>query len=147
MAITKTDFINYTRCRRYPALENIRKEKLSSNLSVEEYIKEENDEKLKEIMYMIFDTDTESGEEIDLTKKVDKQLNAMMDYYKEIEILAALQVEKTFGGKSIYSKETFMQESFDYDINGIKYLCYVDIYNESNDEINIIEVKATTNRK
>lgn len=147
MAITKTDFINYTRCKRYPALENIRKEKLSSNLSVEEYIKEENNEKLKEIMYMIFDTDAESGEEIDLTKKVDKQLNAMMDYYKEIEILAALQVEKTFGGKSIYSKETFMQESFDYDINGIKYLCYVDIYNESNNDINIIEVKATTNRK
>ena len=147
MAITKTDFINYTRCRRYPALENIRKEKLESDLTVEEYLKEENKEKLREIMGMLFDTDEETGEEVDLTKKVDKQLNAMMDYYKEIEVLAALEVEKTFGGKSIYSKDTFMQESFDYDINGIKYLCYVDIYNECNDEINIIEVKATTNRK
>ena len=28
VAITKTNFVNYTRCRRYPALENIRKEKL-----------------------------------------------------------------------------------------------------------------------
>ena len=147
VAITKTDFINYTRCRRYPALENIRKEKLESDLTVEEYLKEENKEKLREIMGMLFDTDEETGEEVDLTKKVDKQLNAMMDYYKEIEVLAALEVEKTFGGKSIYSKDTFMQESFDYDLNGIKYLCYVDIYNECNDEINIIEVKATTNRK
>ena len=147
MAITKTDFINYTRCRRYPALENIRKEKLESDLTVEEYLKEENKEKLREIMGMLFEADEETGEEVDLTKKVDKQLNAMMDYYKEIEVLAALEVEKTFGGKSIYSKDTFMQESFDYDINGIKYLCYVDIYNECNDEINIIEVKATTNRK
>ena len=106
MAITKTDFINYTRCRRYPALENIRQDKLESNLTVEEYLREENNEKLKEIMSMLFDTDEETGEETDLTKKVDKQLNAMMDYYKEIEILAASQVERTFGGKSIYSKDT-----------------------------------------
>ena len=147
MAITKTDFINYTRCRRYPALENIRQDKLESNLTVEEYLREENNEKLKEIMSMLFDTDEETGEETDLTKKIDKQLNAMMDYYKEIEILAASQVERTFGGKSIYSKDTFMQESFDYDLNGIKYMCYVDIYNENKDDINIIEVKATTNRK
>ena len=147
MAITKTDFINYTRCRRYPALENIRKEKLESKVSVEEYIKEEKNERIKEMLTMLFETDEETGEDIDLTKKIDKQLEAMMDYYKEIEILAALHVEKVFGGKSTYSKETFMQESFDIDINGIKYLCYVDIYNESNNEINIIEVKATTNRK
>ena len=147
MAITKTDFVNYTRCRRYPALENIRKEKLESNISVEEYLKEEENEKIKEMLGMLFETDEETGEDIDLTKKIDKQLEAMMDYYKEIEVLAALYVEKVFGGKSTYSKETFMQESFDVDINGIKYLCYVDIYNESNNEINIIEVKATTNRK
>ena len=32
MAISKTNFINYTRCKRFVALENIRKDKLSSKL-------------------------------------------------------------------------------------------------------------------
>ena len=59
MAITKTDFINYTRCRRYPALENIRKEKLESKVSVEEYIKEEKNERIKEMLTMLFETDEE----------------------------------------------------------------------------------------
>ena len=32
MAITKTDFINYTRCPRYVALLNIKKDKLKSEM-------------------------------------------------------------------------------------------------------------------
>ena len=41
MAITKTDFINYTRCPRYVALLNIKKDKLKSEITYEEYKKEE----------------------------------------------------------------------------------------------------------
>ncbi len=145
MAITKTDFINYTRCKRYAALEEIRKEKLSSSMSIEEYKKQEEDEKTTEILENMFRE--EDGEEIDLTVKKDKQLEAMLEYYKEVELLAALHVHKTFGGFSIFSEETFKQESFDFEKNGIRYLCYVDIYNEKDDVINIIEVKATTSRK
>ena len=145
MAITKTDFVNYTRCRRYVALEEIRKDKLTSGCTLEEYKKQEIDEEIKDILGGMFSIDAETEEDIDLTVKEDKQLNAMMEYYKEVEILAALEVERVFGGKSTYSKDTFMQESFDADINGIKYLCYVDIYNESNDAINIIEVKLQMN--
>ena len=145
MAITKTDFINYTRCRRYAALEEIKKEKLSSSLTIEEYRKQENDEIIRDILGNMFSE--EDGEEVDLTIKHDKQLEAMMDYYKEVEFLAAKQVKKVFGGDTIFSEDTFRQESFDFQKNGIKYLCYVDIYNEVNDEINIIEVKATTSKK
>ena len=145
MAITKTDFINYTRCRRYAALEEIKKEKLSASLTIEEYRKQENDEIIREILGNMFSE--EDGEEVDLTIKHDKQLEAMMDYYKEVEFLAAKQVKKVFGGDTIFSEDTFRQESFDFQKNGIKYLCYVDIYNEVNDEINIIEVKATTSKK
>ena len=36
---------------------------------------------------------------------------------------------------------------FKYDLHGHTYRCYVDIYNENENEINIIEVKATTNKK
>lgn len=147
MAITKTDFINYTRCKRYGALEELKKDKLDSKMTIEEYKKEENDEKALEILSNIYEIDEESGEEIDTTIKTDKQLEAMLDYYKEVELLAGLHVEKVFGGKSIYSLETYNQESFDFSKNGIRYLCFVDIYNEKDNEINIIEVKATTCKK
>jgi len=68
----------------------------------------------------------------------------MMDYYKQVELEAGKLTEKYFKGKTIYSKDTYTQECFDFNRNGIKYLCYVDIYNENDDGINIIEVKATT---
>ena len=45
MAITKTDFINYTRCRRYGALEEIHEDKIDSDMTLEEYIKEEEKDK------------------------------------------------------------------------------------------------------
>ncbi len=41
MAITKTKFINYSRCPRYVALDDLKKEKLDSMVSLEDYKKEE----------------------------------------------------------------------------------------------------------
>ncbi len=146
MAITKTNFVNYTRCSRYVAIENIRKDKLTSKMTIEQYKKEEQSEEIKEILDTLFET-SETGEEIDLTKTVDKQLEAMMDYYKEVELEAGRIVKNMFGGKTTYSESTYTQESFDFSLNGINYLCYVDIYNEQDNCINIIEVKATTSRK
>lgn len=145
MAITKTDFINYTRCKRYASLENLHKDKLDSDMSLSEYLKYEENEKYKEMLGSMFE-ETEEGE-VDKTIKIDIQLNAMMEYYKEVELTAGKEVERIFGGETIYSEDTYRQESFDFSKNGIKYLCFVDIYNESNDEINIIEVKDTTSRK
>lgn len=145
MAITKTDFINYTRCKRYASLEEIRKEKISSDMTIEEYKKSEEDERIKELVGSMFESNDE--EDIDLTIKVDKQLEVLMPYYKQVELNAGKLVEKFFGGNSIYSLDTYNQESFSFGLNGIKYLCFVDIYNESNGEINIIEVKATTSKK
>lgn len=145
MAITKTDFINYTRCRRYPALEEIHNDKLTSDMSLEEYLKQEENDKYKELLGGMFEISDD--EETDKTEKVDIQLNAMMEYYKEVELTTGLEVERIFGGTNVYSLDTYKQESFSFSKNGIKYLCFVDIYNESNDEINIIEVKATTSRK
>ncbi len=141
MAITKTDFINYTRCKRYYNLETIRKDKLTSKMTIEEYLNEENDSKIKEILSDIFDT-----EDTDTTIKIDKQLEAMLDYYKEVELLTGDMAKEIFDGTTTYSEDTYKQESFEYEENGIRYLCYVDIYNESESTINIIEVKATTSR-
>ena len=147
MAITKTNFINFTRCPRYAGLEEVKKEKLEADISLEKYKEEEKEERLKEIADGMFEIDEESGEEIDLVDKVDRQLEAMMDYYKIVEIEAGRISEKTFGGNSVYAEKTKDQECFDFSMHGIRYMCYVDIYNENNQGINIIEVKATTSKK
>ncbi len=147
MAITKTNFINYTRCPRYAALEEVKKERLDADIDYQNYKNQELQEKLEELADSMFEINEENGEEIDLIDKVDRQLEAMMDYYKIVELEAGRISEKTFGGSSIYSEKTKDQECFDFSLHGIKYLCYVDIYNESGKEINIIEVKATTSKK
>ena len=69
MAITKTNFINYTRCRRYCALENIRKDKLDSKMTIEEYMKENEKEEYRELLESMFES-TDDGD-TDLTKKED----------------------------------------------------------------------------
>ena len=144
MAITKTDFINYTRCSRYTALSEIHKEKLDADISYEEYKEQEKEEQIKELLSGMFEDDTY---ETDLTKKENKQLNAMLPYYKLVELEAGRITKEYFSGETIYAEETFSQESFECNKNGIKYICYIDIYNEKNEEVNIIEVKATTSSK
>lgn len=146
MAITKTNFINYSRCKRYVALDEVKNERLNSDISYEEYMNEELEEKIKELVGEMYSTD-EDGNEVDLINVEDPQLKVMMPYYKEIEMLAGRKAANLFGGETIYSLDTKTQESFDFDEDGVKYLCYVDIYNETSDEINIIEVKATTSNK
>lgn len=147
MAITKTDFINYTRCKRFAALEEIKREKLDADISYETYKKQEYNEKLDEIFSSMYEVNEETGEETDLITKIDRQLEAMMDYYKIVELEAGRIASNLFGGNSIYAENTKEQECFDFSLNGIHYLCYVDIYNENEDSINIIEVKATTSKK
>ncbi len=146
MAISKTNFINYTKCDRYSALEDIRKDKLLSKMSIEEYKKEEENEQIKELVGSMFETEEDSEEDIDLTRKEDPQLNTMLEYYKEVELETGYFVTKHFLGETVFSEDTYSQESFDFVENGIRYICYVDIFNKNNDEINIIEVKATTSK-
>lgn len=146
MALTKTNFINYSRCRRYVALDEVKKERLNADVSYEEYKEEELREEVRDIVGEMYSID-EDGNEIDNIDVEDPQLKVMLPYYKEIELLAGKKVEHLFGGNTMYSLDTKKQESFDFDEDGIKYLCYVDIYNETADEINIVEVKATTSNK
>ncbi len=142
MAITKTKFIEYTRCPRYVALNDLKKSRLSSMLSFAEYKEEEQEALKQELLSDMFDDNDN-----DLIEKEDAQLKAMMPYYSMVEILAGQTCKKYFKGTFKYSAETNMQESFDCKINGTRYLCYVDIFNEVEDHFNIIEVKATTSRK
>ena len=142
MAVSKTDFINYSRCPRYIVLDKIKKDKLDAEIDISEYKKQEKDSLIEELLGSMYDFEDDG--EVDLIDVPNRQLEAMMDYYKQVELEAGRLTEKYFGGKTIYSKETYNQECIDFNHNGIKYLCYVDVYNENDDGINIIEVKATT---
>lgn len=146
MAITKTNFINYTRCPRYVALEEIHQEKLMADVELAEYKREEYSDKLQELVAGMYEED-EEGHESDLIDKENRYLEVMMPYYKKIEELVGEYVEQHFSGKTVYSEDNFTQECFDFNDKGIKYLCYVDVYNENQNNINIIEVKATTTNK
>jgi len=142
MAITKTKFINYTRCPRYVALDNLSVDKLSSDITFEEYKEEEQQFKLEELLSSMYDEDGN-----DLLDVKNEQLEVMMPYYNEIEILAGTLAPKYFKGNFKFAYNTQDQESFDCKINNIRYICYVDIYNEIDDHFNIIEVKATSSKK
>ena len=146
MAITKTNFINYSRCRRYVALDKLKKEKLESDISYEEYMNDELKDKVSTILDTMYGED-EFGNEVDNIDIDDPELKVMLPYYKEIELLAGKKVSNLFGGNVICSLDTKSQKKFEFLEDGIKYLCYVDIYNEKEEEINIIEVKATTSNK
>lgn len=146
MPITKTKFINYSRCPRYAALDNIKKEKLLSDISFDEYEEEENLAHIEEMLGGMYEVD-EYGEEVDLIDKLDRQLEAMLPYYNLVEEEAGKIAKKYFKGEVKYSKNTKNQECFDFSRNGFNYLCYIDVYNEVDDKINIIEVKATTTNK
>lgn len=146
MAISKTDFINISRCSRYAALDEIKKERLDADISYEKYKEEEHFQKLEEMLFSMYETNEETGEEIDKVDVVNRQLEAMMDYYKIVEIEAGKLVSQKFGGKTTYAEKTFDQECFDFTENGIRYFCFVDIYNEVGDKKNIVEVKATSSK-
>lgn len=144
MAITKTDFLEFSRCPRYVALEKVNQDRLEADISYENYKAKEYQLALEELLSSMFEEDSKLIDKINVKNR---QLEAMMEYYKKVEEEAGKIVEKMFPGKTVYALETKNQESFDCTYKGLKFLCYVDIYNESGNQINIIEVKATTSKK
>ncbi len=141
MAITKTRFINYIRCPRYAALDDIRN-KLLDDVSLEEYKEEEKREILNDIISSMEDDSN------NILVDDNPKLEALLPYYNEVEHLAALYVQKHFEGKLTYcSTKTYYQKKFNFIKNDINYLCYVDLFNEHDDTFDIIEVKATTTKK
>lgn len=138
MKISKTAFKQYAKCDRIYPLENIYLHKLDSNLS---YFDEEN---VMEILGLMFDE--ESGE--DLIIKDEKSLEEMLKYYNDVEKYAIEIASKKFDGKIEYFKETKKQKNFSYkDSSGNIFYCYLDGYLENEDEIIVVEVKATTSKK
>ena len=143
MYISKSRFINWTRCPMYFPME------LKHNPSGKHDIEiERRKEMLEELSESMASTGfpEEDDEKFDATPH--PELEALLPYYNQVEEEALRVAKKYFHGIFISdSRNVQNQKLFEYEHNGHTYSCYVDIYNENENEINIIEVKATTNSK
>ena len=148
MRLSKTRFINFIRCDRYPALEEIYQEKEKAVVAfvddpeLEDIMSEENKEK---ISYLL--DDMEDDDDNDIIEKPDLQLKAMLKYYNEIEIISGQIIKKKFGGTVTYALDTYHQKRFEHEYQGFRFFCFLDGYQEDEDCIRIFEVKATTSKK
>ncbi len=136
MNITKSKFMEYIRCNRFAALNNI-------------YKRKDMDDALKDRFYDIIDS--LEGFEFDgdeyFLEPDTSHLDVMMPYFDEIEVLAARKVMSEWGGETKYGTKYGTQKLFLRDHGNFNLMCYVDIYNKQNSQVNIIEVKATTTNK
>lgn len=143
MYISKSRFINWTRCPMYFPMELKHNPTGKDDIDAE---RERREEILGELLDSMKDStmgDAEFSEEDD--EKFDSapspEHEALLPYYNQVEDEALKVAKKYFRG-------TFQnQKLFEYEHHGNTYRCYVDICNENDQEINIIEVKATTSRK
>lgn len=148
MKISKTRFINLIRCNRYAALDEIRRDhdkaivSFSDDPELEDLMSEENREKVSFLMDDMVDEDGE-----DLLIKKDEQMETMLPYYNQIEMLAGKAIKTRFGGDVIYALNTYDQKRFEYEYEGFRLYCFLDGYQEDEHTIRIFEVKATTSKK
>ncbi len=152
MHISKTRFINYIRCNRYVALDEIRREKtkavvaFSEDDDLETLMSEENVAKTQDILDMMTEQN-ETGEYEDLLVKEDPQMEVMLPYYNQIEIITGKATDHRFDGHAIYSLNTYRQKRFEFEKNGFMFYCFLDGYLEDEETIRVFETKATTSRK
>ncbi len=144
MYISKTRFINWTRCPMYFPMELRHNPTGRDDIDAE---RERREERLGELKAEILLAEGgEEDEEFDATPG--PELEALLPYYNQVEEEALKVARRYFHGSfAADSRDVHGQKLFEYELHGHIYRCYVDIYNENEEEINIIEVKATTSSK
>jgi hypothetical protein len=134
--ITKSKFMEYIRCRRFPALNEI-------------YNRKDFDDTMKDRFYDIIDSldnfDFDGND--DFLEPNLEHLQVMMPYYSGVEVLAARKVMSEWQGDTTFGTKFGTQKLFIREYNNFNLMCYVDIYNKNDSKINIVEVKATTSNK
>lgn len=148
MKISKTRFINYARCKRFCALDEIYMEKdksivaFSDDPELDDLMSLENKSKIIAILESMTDDDDE-----DIIEKEDPQMEIMLPYYNKIEILAGDAIKNKYKGDVIYNLDTYKQKKFSFEKDGFQFYCFLDGYQEDKERIRIFEVKATTSKK
>ena len=149
MNISKTTFKALNRCGRYAGLAEVAKEEgnavvaFTKEASLEDLMTFETNQKLEDLLTDMHDNDREDVFE----RFHNKELPLMMEDFKKIEMLAARKIKHMFGGEIIFSEDTFKQKRFEYALEHDSLFSFLDIYQEDDDHIRIIEVKATTSKK
>jgi len=149
MNISKTTFKALNRCGRYAGLAEVAREEghavvaFTKDASLEDLMNVESDQKLEDLL-----TDMHDNDRDDVFERFhDKDVPLMMKDFKKIENLAAKKIKHMFGGDIIFSEDTFKQKRFEYTLEHDSLFSFLDIYQEDEDHIRIIEVKATTSKK
>lgn len=148
MKISKTRFMNYIRCPRYCALDEVYMEKdraviaFDDNAELEQIISLENKNKIEEIKGKMYSKTDDDKLEVE-----DTQMEVMLPFYDKIEFLAAKAIKDKFSGEVIYSNNTYEQKRFSFLDEGFEFYCFLDGYQEDDKTIRIFEVKATTSLK
>lgn len=132
MNITKSAFMELIRCRRYPALHRLLQRRNLDDDDMDRYY---------ELMEGLSDLDDDAFEP-DL-----EQLQIMMPYFDQIEVLAARRVMAEWPGETRYGTTYGSQKQFLREYDSFVLMCNVDIYHKDASHIKIIEVKATTSNK
>lgn len=155
MKISKTLFKTLSRCTNAPALYSMYVDKRLHDVkeifgvsiqtidSFNDEVSFDEIDEVNEIFSLMFDEET--GE--DLTVVTSAQLEAFRDIFTEVERLASIHIEKTFGHSVTASTNTYEQKKFKFQEMGNEYYCYLDSYYEDKKELYIFEVKATTSNK
>ena len=144
MFVSKSRFINWTRCPMYFPMD------LKHNPTGKDDIDAERERRAEMLEEMRDGAESSgsAGEEEEFDASPSAELEALLPYYNKVEDEALKVARKYFKGTFVAdSRDVHNQKLFEYGLHGHTYRCYVDIYNETPDEINIIEVKATTNSK
>ena len=145
MYISKSRFINWTRCPMYFPMELKYNPSEKRDIDIE---REHRLEMLEELSESMASTGFPEGDDEKFDATPRPELESLLPYYNQVEEEALRVAKKYFHGIFIAdSRNVQNQKLIEYVHNGHTYRCYVDIFNENEQEINIIEVKATTNSK
>ena len=146
MYISKSRFINWTRCPMCFPMDLKHNPMGKDDIDAERERREEMLDELK-VGMASGESEPDAEEEI-FDAGTNLELEALLPYYNQVEDEALKVAKKYFHGSFMAdSRDVRNQKLFEYVLHGHTYRCYVDIYNENENEINIIEVKATTNSK
>lgn len=149
MKVSKTQFKNLIKCRRYAALYEIYSEKdeaivsTHTNNEVDVLMSFENKANIQMLLNEMYDDQND----IDLINIKDEQLEIMLPFYNKLELIVGDIIKRRFGGKVIYDVDTYKQKQFSYLKDDYEFYCFLDGYQEDEDVIRIFETKTTTSSK
>jgi len=149
MKVSKTLFMHFMRCDRFAGLYETYQNKIDAIVDfhggdeLEALMSIENKAKTSALLDSI---ENEYGDD-DPIHHISEQMEVMMPYYAELENIAGKVISNTFKGDVIYSLETKKQKRMALQHEGYEFYAFLDAFQEDDETVRLIEVKATTDKK